>query len=73
MGEELVHGGLMALGMVVLGIVVYLALRFEWKFGIAAIIANLHDVVIILGFSRSSNGSFRSPCWQPCWRCWGIR
>ena len=49
-GEELVHGGLMALGMVVLGIVVYLAMRFEWKFGVAAIIANLHDVVIILGF-----------------------
>ncbi|WP_313070754.1 protein translocase subunit SecF [Melaminivora sp.] len=49
-GEELVHGGLMALGMVVLGIVIYLALRFEWKFGVAAIIANLHDVVIILGF-----------------------
>ncbi|WP_353234849.1 protein translocase subunit SecF [Diaphorobacter ruginosibacter] len=49
-GEELVHGGLMALGMVVLGIVVYLAFRFEWKFGVAAVIANLHDVVIILGF-----------------------
>ena len=49
-GEELVHGGLMALGMVVLGIVIYLAFRFEWKFGVAAIIANLHDVVIILGF-----------------------
>ena len=49
-GEELVHGGLMALGMVILGIVVYLGLRFEWKFGVAAIIANLHDVVIILGF-----------------------
>ena len=49
-GEELMHNGLMALGMVVLGIVVYLALRFEWKFGVAAIIANLHDVVIILGF-----------------------
>ena len=49
-GEELVHGGLMALGMVVLGIVIYLALRFEWKFGVAAVIANLHDVVIILGF-----------------------
>ena len=49
-GEELVHGGLMALGMVVIGIVVYLAMRFEWKFGVAAIIANLHDVVIILGF-----------------------
>ncbi len=49
-GEELVHGGLMALGMVVLGIVLYLAFRFEWKFGVAAIIANLHDVIIILGF-----------------------
>jgi len=49
-GEELVHGGLMALGFVVLGIIVYLALRFEWKFGVAAVIANLHDVVIILGF-----------------------
>ncbi len=49
-GEELVHGGLMALAFVVLGIVIYLAFRFEWKFGVAAIIANLHDVVIILGF-----------------------
>lgn len=49
-GEELVHSGLMALGMVVLGIVIYLAFRFEWKFGVAAVIANLHDVVIILGF-----------------------
>ena len=49
-GDELVKGGLMALGMVVLGIVLYLAVRFEWKFGVAAIIANLHYVVIILGF-----------------------
>ena len=49
-GEELVHGGLLALAVVVVGIVVYLAFRFEWKFGVAAIIANLHDVVIILGF-----------------------
>jgi preprotein translocase subunit SecF len=40
----------MALAMVVVGIVIYLAMRFEWKFGVAAIIANLHDVVIILGF-----------------------
>ena len=67
------HGGLMALGMVVLGIVLYLAFRFEWKFGVAAIIANLHDVVIILGFSPSSSGSFRSRCWQGCWLCWAIR
>jgi preprotein translocase subunit SecF len=49
-GDELTHDGLMALGMVVIGIVIYLAFRFEWKFAVAAIIANLHDVVIILGF-----------------------
>jgi len=49
-GEELAKDGLMALGMVVLGIMIYLAFRFEWKFAVAAIIANLHDVIIILGF-----------------------
>ncbi|KAF1055858.1 MULTISPECIES: protein translocase subunit SecF [Delftia] len=49
-GDELMHNGLMALGFVVLGIVIYLAMRFEWKFGVAAVIANLHDVIIILGF-----------------------
>lgn len=49
-GEELVHNGLIALGLVILGIIVYLSLRFEWKYAVSAIIANLHDVVIILGF-----------------------
>ncbi|MDR7150002.1 preprotein translocase subunit SecF [Hydrogenophaga palleronii] len=49
-GRELVEDGLLALAMVVIGIVIYLAFRFEWKFAIAAIIANLHDVIIILGF-----------------------
>jgi len=49
-GEELAHDGLMALLMVVVGIMIYLAIRFEWKFAVSAIIANLHDVVIILGF-----------------------
>jgi preprotein translocase subunit SecF len=49
-GDELAHDGLMALAMVIIGIMIYLALRFEWKFAVAAIIANLHDVVIILGF-----------------------
>jgi len=49
-GEELAVDGLKALGMVVAGIMIYLALRFEWKFAVAAIFANLHDVVIILGF-----------------------
>ncbi len=49
-GEELAQDGLKALAMVVLGITVYLAFRFEWKYAVAAVIANLHDVVIILGF-----------------------
>jgi len=49
-GEELAHDGLKALAVVVAGIMIYLALRFEWKFAVAAIIANLHDVIIILGF-----------------------
>src|ERR1035437_3967519 len=49
-GGELIENGALALLFVSLGIVAYLALRFEWKFGVAAIIANLHDVVIILGF-----------------------
>ncbi|MBS1169595.1 MAG: secF [Burkholderiaceae bacterium] len=49
-GDELAHDGLMALGMVIIGVVIYLAFRFEWKYAVAAIIANLHDVVIILGF-----------------------
>ncbi len=49
-GQELVENGALALLFVSLGIVVYLWFRFEWKFGVAAIIANLHDVVIILGF-----------------------
>ena len=49
-GRELAEDGAKALAFVVLGIMVYLAFRFEWKFSIAAIVANLHDVVIILGF-----------------------
>ena len=49
-GEELAADGLKALAFVVIGIMLYLAVRFEWKFSVAAIIANLHDVIIILGF-----------------------
>lgn len=49
-GQELVENGLIALGLVIVGIMVYLSLRFEWKYAVSAIIANLHDVVIILGF-----------------------
>ena len=49
-GEELATDGLKALAFVVIGIMLYLAVRFEWKFSVAAIIANLHDVIILLGF-----------------------
>ena len=49
-GDELASDGLKALAFVVLGIMAYLAVRFEWKFSVAAIVANLHDVIIILGF-----------------------
>ena len=49
-GSELARDGALALGVTVLGIMLYLAFRFEWKFAVAGIIANLHDVVIILGF-----------------------
>ena len=49
-GRELAIDGLMALLFVIIGIVIYLSFRFEWKFAVAGIIANLHDIVIILGF-----------------------
>jgi preprotein translocase subunit SecF len=49
-GRELAENGAMALLLVIIGIMIYLSLRFEWRFSVSAIIANLHDVIIILGF-----------------------
>jgi preprotein translocase subunit SecF len=49
-GKELAEDGAKALAFVIIGIMLYLAFRFEWKFSVAAIVANLHDVIIILGF-----------------------
>lgn len=57
-GQELATDGGLALLFVILGIVVYLAIRFEWKFAVAAIVANLHDVVIILGFFAAFQWEF---------------
>ncbi len=48
-GRDLVNNGLMAITFVCIGIMIYLALRFEWRFAVSAIVANMHDVVIILG------------------------
>ena len=60
-GKELVDNGMLALLLVAAGIVIYLWIRFEWKFGLAAIIANLHDVVIILGFFALFQWEFSLP------------
>lgn len=60
-GKELASDGAMALLLVILGIVAYLAVRFEWRFAVSAIIANLHDVVIILGFFALFQWEFSLP------------
>jgi preprotein translocase subunit SecF len=60
-GKELYENGALALLLVSVGIVIYLALRFEWRFAVAAIIANLHDVVIILGFFALFQWEFSLP------------
>ena len=60
-GDELAVDGLKALAFVVVGIMIYLAIRFEWKYAVAGIIANLHDVVIILGFFAFFQWEFSLP------------
>ena len=60
-GRELAEDGALALLLVVFGIVIYLAIRFEWRFAISAIIANLHDVIIILGFFALFQWEFSLP------------
>src|SRR5438876_5932677 len=60
-GKELYENGALALLLVCIGIVAYLAMRFEWRFAVSAIIANLHDVVIILGFFALFQWEFSLP------------
>ena len=60
-GEELATDGLTALLLVIIGIMVYLAFRFEWKFAVAAIIANFHDVILVLGFFSLFQWEFSLP------------
>ncbi|MDD2883661.1 MAG: protein translocase subunit SecF [Dechloromonas sp.] len=57
-GKELAENGAMALLVVIVGIMIYLAFRFEWRFSVSAIIANLHDVIIILGFFAAFQWEF---------------
>ncbi len=60
-GKELASDGAMALLLVIIGIVIYLAFRFEWRFSVSTIVANLHDVVIILGFFAFFQWEFSLP------------
>lgn len=60
-GEELAHDGGLALLLVIVGIMIYLAFRFEWKFSVAAIIANLHDVILVLGVFAIFRWEFSLP------------
>ena len=60
-GKELYENGALALLLVVVGIVAYLAMRFEWRFAVASIIANLHDVIIIMGFFAFFQWEFSLP------------
>ncbi|WEN41242.1 Protein translocase subunit SecF [Thauera sp. GDN1] len=60
-GKELAADGSMALLLVIGGIMIYLALRFEWRFAVSAIIANLHDIIIILGFFAFFQWEFSLP------------
>ena len=60
-GEELARDGGTALALVVVGIMIYLAFRFEWKFSVAAIIANLHDIFIVLGIFSVMQWEFSLP------------
>lgn len=60
-GKELATDGAMALLLVIIGIMIYLAARFEWRFALSAIIANLHDVIIIIGFFAFFQWEFSLP------------
>ncbi len=60
-GKELAYDGALALAAVCIGIMIYLAIRFEWRFAVATIIANLHDIIIILGFFAFFQWEFSLP------------
>ena len=60
-GKELFESGALALVLVIAGIMGYLAIRFEWRFAVAAIIANLHDIIIILGLFAIFGWEFNLP------------
>jgi preprotein translocase subunit SecF len=60
-GAELAHDGAVALALVIIGIMIYLSFRFEWKFAVAAIIANVHDVILVVGMFAIFGWEFSLP------------
>ncbi|MCL2021972.1 MAG: protein translocase subunit SecF [Betaproteobacteria bacterium] len=60
-GREMAESGALALLVVVIGIMIYLAFRFEWRFGLAAILANMHDIIIVMGFFAFFQWEFSLP------------
>ncbi|MBC7711057.1 MAG: protein translocase subunit SecF [Rhizobacter sp.] len=60
-GKELFESGALAILLVIVGIMAYLAMRFEWRFAVAAIVANLHDIIIILGLFAIFGWEFNLP------------
>ena len=60
-GAELAHDGAVALILVIVGIMIYLSFRFEWKFAVAAIVANLHDVILVVGMFAIFGWEFSLP------------
>jgi preprotein translocase subunit SecF len=49
-GAELAYNGIIAVLVVLAGIMIYIALRFEWKFAVATVVGEAHDVIVTLGF-----------------------
>src|SRR3546814_13484562 len=57
-GKELAQSGIYAMLFVVIGFLAYISFRFEWKFAVAAILATMHDVVVVAGWFAVSGHEF---------------
>jgi len=56
--EELIRAGALALLLAMIGVSIYIWIRFEWQFALGAMIANVHDIVLTLGFMSISQVDF---------------
>jgi len=60
-GKELRNNAIMAVLIAALGMLVYIVIRFEWKFGVAAIVGVAHDILIVIAFYGLFNVTINSP------------